>query len=223
MKSIVLKGHNDGYEISLKDSASFTDILKELKLLFADLSVKQTFNQQESVAFEITTGTRLLLAEQRKAIEAIVSAYPQFTIYKFSADVILTSQAREILQQKSLHLEGGIIRNGQVKELTGDVLFIGTLHQGGMLRTTGSIFLLGNCEGILQAGYPNDSAAVIVGDFHRAQQIRISDAIAIIAQEKQAVTAETAAYVNDLHVLDYTKREQVKQIRPKLFARTGGL
>jgi septum site-determining protein MinC len=64
---------------------------------------------------------------------------------------------------------------------------------------------------------------VIVGDFHQAQQIRISDAVAIIAQEKQQITAETAAYVNDLHVLDYTQREQVKQIRPKLFARMGGL
>lgn len=223
MKSIVLKGHNDGYEISLKDSAAFTDILQELKQLFAELSVKQTFNQQKAVSFEITTGKRLLQPEQRKKIETLVSAYPQFSIYKFSAEVILTTQAQEMLLKRSLHLEGSIIRNGQVKELTGDILFIGAVHQGGMLRTTGSIFLLGNCEGILQAGYPNDSAAVIVGDFHQAQQIRISDAVAIIAQEKQQITAETAAYVNDLHVLDYTQQEQVKQIRPKLFARMGGL
>lgn len=66
MKSIVLKGHNDGYEISLKDSAAFTDILQELKQLFAELSVKQTFNQQKAVSFEITTGKRLLQPEQRK-------------------------------------------------------------------------------------------------------------------------------------------------------------
>ena len=221
MQNIVLKGHNEGYEIFLKASSNFSDILTELTELFAGLKKGQTLAPDQTVSFDIITGQRLLDADQKKQIEAIVSRYPLFSIHKFSAEVISLTQAVEMVSQKSLHLDSSIIRNGQTKKITGDVLFIGSVHQGGSLQATGSIFLMGKSEGILQAGYPDHPEAIIVGDFQRAQQIRISDAIAIVSQEKVAVNADTVAFVNDLHVLDYTKKDQIKKIRPKLFAKLG--
>ena len=221
MQNVVLKGHNDGYEIFLKASSNFSDILTELTELFASLKEGKLIGPDQTVAFDIMTGSRLLNAEQKKQIEAIISHYPLFSIHKFSAEVISLTRAVEMVSQRSLHLDSSIIRNGQVKTITGDVLFIGSVHQGGILRATGSIFLMGESEGILQAGYPDHPEAVIAGDFQQAQQIRISDAIAIIGQGKVSVNANTVAFVNDLHVLDYTKRDQIKKIRPKLFAKLG--
>lgn len=221
MQNVVLKGHNDGYEIFLKASSNFSDILTELTELFASLEEGQMISPDQTVSFDIKTGRRLLDADQKKQIEAIVSRYPLFSIHKFSSDVISLTQAVEMVSQKSLHLDSSIIRNGQIKKIVGDVLFIGSVHQGGILQATGSIFLMGKSEGILQAGYPDHPEAIIAGDFHQTQQIRISDAIAIVGQEKVVVNTDTVVFVNDLHVLDYTKKDQIKKIRPKLFAKLG--
>ncbi|WP_281164666.1 septum site-determining protein MinC [Liquorilactobacillus sicerae] len=222
MQNVLLKGHNDGYEITLKTTSSFENILKELQGIFAELKNGQLAAADQPVSFDILTGDRLLSTAEKKAIEAIIEKYPLFSIHRFAANVVSKLEAYEMVNKKSLHLDGSIIRNGQTKVIIGDVLFIGDLHQGGILQASGSVFLMGKSAGIIHAGFPNNPEAIIAGDFHQSQQIRISDAIAIISQEKLVADQETVAYVNDLHVLDYTKRSQIKQIRPKLFSKLGG-
>ncbi|KRL97992.1 septum site-determining protein MinC [Liquorilactobacillus satsumensis] len=221
MQSVVLKGHQDGYVINLKADAKFVDILRELTELFEQLQQDKKMDS-EPLSFNITTGMRLLDATEKQKIEEIVSRYPLFSIHKITSEVMRVQDALEMIESKSIHLNANTIRNGQVEHVKGDVLFIGNLHQGGMLRATGNVFLLGRCEGIVHAGYPSNAEAIIVGNVHAAQQVRIADAVAIVAQEQVADDEGTVVYVNDLHVLDYTKHTEVKTIRPKLFARMGG-
>ncbi|KRL04202.1 septum site-determining protein MinC [Liquorilactobacillus oeni] len=221
MQSVILKGHKDGYVINLKSNARFIDILRELTELFEQLQQDEKMNS-EPLSFNITTGSRLLNADEKKKIEKIVSRFPLFSIHKITSEVMLVQDALEMIESKSIHLDANTIRNGQVEYIQGDVLYVGDLHQGGMLRATGNVFLLGKCEGIVHAGYLSNSEAIIVGDVHAAQQVRIADAVAIVAQEKIAKSKETVVFVNDLHVLDYTKHTEIKTIRPKLFARMGG-
>lgn len=224
MQNVVLKGHKDGYVIAIHSDANFADVLAEITTLFADLQKDKKSDGTQPISFNITTGTRLLSAEEKKKIEDIVSNYPLFSIHKFTSEVMLIQDAVEMVESKVVHLNANTVRNGQIEYIKGDVLFIGNLHRGGILRATGNIFLLGNCEGIIHAGYLSDAQAIIAGNVSNAQQVRIADVVDIISEDEQkkARNSEVVVYVNDLHALDYTKRDQVKVIRPKLFAHMGG-
>lgn len=127
---------------------------------------------------------------------------------------MLIQDAIEMVESKTVHLSANTVRNGQVEYIKGDALFIGNLHKGGILKASGNIFLLGKCEGIVHAGYLTDAQAIIVGNVSKAQQVRIADVVDIISENQEVISKdeETVVYVNDLHVLDYTKREQIKKL-----------
>ncbi|KRL00086.1 septum site-determining protein MinC [Liquorilactobacillus capillatus] len=222
MQNVVLKGYKDGYEITLNADADFNAILAELTKLFAELQLEKEKSEAKSLSFDISTGTRLLNAEQKQQVEKIVSRYPLFSIHRFTSSVMQVQDALEMIESRTVHLNASTIRNGQTEDVKGDVLFVGDLHQGGILRSTGNIFTFGKNEGILHAGYPNDATAIIIGNIHTTQQVRVADVVDIVEDDKVQTNDETVVFVNDLHVLEYTEREKVKIIRPKLFTRMGG-
>nr|WP_156314357.1 hypothetical protein [Lacticaseibacillus camelliae] len=95
----------------------------------------------------LETGDRLLNEAQAKAVQAVFDAYPQFEIKTIHADVAAIEPLRAHFEAKATHLVGGILRSGQEADYTGDVLFLGNLHRGATLRTTGSIFCDGDRRG----------------------------------------------------------------------------
>ncbi|KRL84161.1 septum site-determining protein MinC [Ligilactobacillus apodemi] len=219
MQAAVLKGYKDGYELILRDNADFDKILVELKDLFRKLQL-DTIEEEKQVSFTVNSGNRLLDAKQKQKIEKLVGNYQRFSIHKFVSDVIRTEDALEFMEEHTVHLNTDTIRNGQVKTITGDVLFLGNVHKGGILQATGSIFVLGSVEGVLHAGYRDNVIAVIAGNFKEAQQIRISDLVDIIETDKQE--KNVVAYVNDLHAVSYTTLSELKTLRPKIFTQVGG-
>ncbi|KRM97527.1 cell division inhibitor [Liquorilactobacillus aquaticus DSM 21051] len=222
MQNVVLKGYKDGYEITLNAEADFKVILTDLTKLFAELQLEKEKVEAKSISFDISTGTRLLDAEQKQQVEKIVSRYPLFSIHRFTSSVMQIQDALDMIESRTVHLNASTIRNGQVENVKGDVLFVGELHQGGILRASGNVFTFGKNEGIIHAGYPNDAEAIIVGNIHATQQVRIADVVDILEEDQLEDSSETVVFVNDLHVLEYTEREKVKMIRPKLFTRMGG-
>lgn len=170
-KSVVLKGYKDGYEIELKADAAFSQILIELTELFERLKHEKEKND-EKIAFNIKTGARLLTIDQKHEIEKIVDNYPNFLVHRIVSDVINTKEALQIMDSKNVHVNGDVIRNGQVKDITGDVLFLGNLHQGGVLRATGNIYVMGSVSGIIHAGFDSNVRSIILGDISGAQQLR---------------------------------------------------
>jgi septum site-determining protein MinC len=64
---------------------------------------------------------------------------------------------------------------------------------------------------------------MIIGDVHNAQQVRIGEQYEILDDTNQKITENSVVYVNDLHVLDYGKVEDLKQINPKFFNQIGGV
>jgi len=126
-------------------------------------------------------------------------------------------------ERENVHLLSKVIRNGQEVAMQGDVLFLGTIHEGGKLRTTGNIFSMGDVAGILQAGYPDDESKLIMGNLQTAQQVRIAEQFDIVESDELTDSRQTIAYVNDLHVLSYGKLGQLKKINPKLYNQIGGI
>ena len=220
-KSVVLKGYKDGYEIELKADAAFSQILIELTELFERLKHEKEKND-EKIAFNIKTGARLLTIDQKHEIEKIVDNYPNFLVHRIVSDVINIKEALQIMDSKNVHVNGDVIRNGQVKDITGDVLFLGNLHQGGILRATGNIYVMDSVSGIIHAGFDSNLRSIILGDISGAQQLRIGDLVDIVDEEKVTVGTDSLVFVNDLHVLEFTSIDKLKSLRPKIFNQVGG-
>lgn len=224
MQAVVLKGYNNGYELILEPTASFTEIKVELSNLMEKLHNDETADRTKKYSFNINTGMILYTAEQKQALENIFANYPRFSIHKIQSSVIEKQEAQEIVDSTTVHVNGDIIRNGQDKLVQGDLLFLGTLHEGGILRATGSIFVLGTANGVLCAGYENNTSAVLAGNLKNAQQLRIADLVDIVNEDKKISETDqmSALFVNDLHALALTRIEQLKTTRPKLFIKAGG-
>lgn len=224
MQAVVLKGYNNGYELILEPTAGFDEIKTELCELMLKLHNDETTDRTKKYSFNINTGTVLYNVEQKQALENIFADYPRFSIHKIQSSVIEKQEAQEIVDSTTVHVNGDIIRNGQDKLIHGDLLFLGTLHEGGILRATGSIFVLGTVNGILCAGHENNTNAVLAGNLQNAQQLRIADLVDIVNEDKKISATDhmNALFVNDLHALALTNIEQLKTIRPKLFIKAGG-
>lgn len=217
MDNVVLKGRKDGYEIILKDTSAFDEIIIDLKALLQRLN--QDESSQQKLALTVNTGHRLLTAEQQQQVTTIINDYSHFVLSTITADVIpIPVATTEPKWQGGMRLVTDVIRSGQVVELDGDVLFIGTLHRGGTLRATGSIFIYSGSvtAGIIHAGYPNDSTQIIVGDFAAANQIRLGDTLEVSDAYTDQITATSMAYVNDLHMINYSTLSKLAEQKPKL-------
>jgi len=218
-QNVVLKASSDGYELILRQEASFDDIMLDLKVLLDRLQADNTADKQ--IAFDLDTASRLLTPEQNQEVTQLVQRYPLFNIHKLTADVILTSDALAMIDRDTVHLVNQIIRNGQVVEVTGDVLFFGKIHEGGVLRATGSIFVMGEINGALEAGYPDHNDAVIVSSLTTVPRVRVGEMLELVDLEK-IVDSTNVVYINDIQTLDYQPLNQLKRVRPKLFTRNGG-
>jgi len=223
MQAAVLRGTQNGYDLVLKQSASLDQILVDLKTLLENLKVDPQAQEATKVSLDVLTEDRILTAEEKHQIEEMVGQYPRFEIHKIAANVITVADALQLRERENVHLLSKIIRNGQEVDMTGDVLFLGTIHEGGKLRTTGNIFSMGTVAGILQAGYPDDESKLVMGNLQTAQQVRIAEQFDIIEPDELEPSPQTIAYVNDLHVLSYGSLDQLKKINPKLYNRIGGI
>ncbi|WP_461244676.1 septum site-determining protein MinC [Secundilactobacillus muriivasis] len=221
MQSVVLRGNQDGYQLVLSQAASFEAIKLELRGLLDNLAADSQI-KDKTISFDVLSPQRLLTAEQHQKLTSIINEYDHFEIHKVITDVMTIEDAEAIKERENVHLVTQTIRNGQTLEMTGDVLFLGIINEGGRLLTTGNLFTMGTVLGILQAGYPSAEDKVVVGDLHQAQQVRIGEQISIVEVDQPEADAQTIAYVNDLHVLEYGQLADLKTINPKMYHQMGG-
>lgn len=221
MQSVVLRGNQDGYQLVLSQAASFEAIKLELRGLLDNLAADSQI-KDKTISFDVLSPQRLLTAEQHQKLTSIINEYDHFEIHKVITDVMTIEDAEAIKERENVHLVTQTIRNGQTLEMTGDVLFLGIINEGGRLLTTGNLFTMGTALGILQAGYPSAEDKVVVGDLHQAQQVRVGEQISIVEVDQPEADAQTIAYVNDLHVLEYGQLADLKTINPKMYHQMGG-
>ncbi|WP_225047389.1 septum site-determining protein MinC [Lacticaseibacillus kribbianus] len=212
MDAVTLKGRKAGFELQLADWASITDITAELQTLLTRLAGD---TPEGDIDFALETGDRRLSDDAVASIQAVFDQFPRFTVKTIHAEVDLVGPLLARVATQSVHLVGGIIRSGQVEEVQGDVLFVGTLHRSGTLKATGSIFVMGSAAGLLIAGSAGDQGAIIAGDISQAGQIRIADTVEII--DKNTYGPQTTSYINDLHILEHGELGKLAQLRPRIF------
>ncbi|MQS88340.1 septum site-determining protein MinC [Companilactobacillus mishanensis] len=210
MSSITLKGSKEGFSVIVDDSADFDEAISDLK----NMIVEQTIGTDEDdvIRFAIKTGNRLFDKEQIKKIKSVFGKYPQIELTSVDADVQPKSEAAQIIEDNKVNIETGIVRSGQKKDFKGDLIFLGTLHEGAQITTTGSIYILGEVHGIVHAGFPDDTSAAILGNLEGATQVRIADVVEIVTEDNaDKYSNRKYAHIDDLHSISVDDIQNFKE------------
>ncbi|WP_334352396.1 septum site-determining protein MinC [Companilactobacillus sp. HBUAS56257] len=222
MSDIILKGGKDGFSVIFSDLANYDSAFKELKDLIMQQNVKSTNENDDVISFTIKTGNRLLTSEQKQKIIEFFEKYPQLELKDIESDVESKDVVAEILDKNKTNVESGIVRSGQKLEYNGDLIFLGTLHRDAQICATGSIYVLGQVDGVIQAGYPNNTNAIIFGNLKDVDQIRIADVVEIVTDDNKAdFDNGKFAFIDDLHAISVDDLQNYKDRMNDLRKRTG--
>ena len=201
--NIILKGDKNGFSIIIDTKANYVEAFKELKEMVLQQNVKSTNPDDDVIKFTVKTGNRLLTEDQKQAIRELFNQYPQLELVEINSDVESKKVVEERFNKTKTNVESGIVRSGQKLDYQGDLIFLGTLHRDAQICTTGSVYILGEVEGIVQAGYPDNTNAAIFGNLAGVDQLRIADVIEIVTDDNKAdFQAGKFAYIDDLHSIN---------------------
>lgn len=211
MSDVTLKGGKDGFIVVIDDSCDFEDAMSKLK----NLIVEQTIGTDEDdvIQFTVKTGNRLFDEDQNKRVKEIFGKYPQIELLKIESNVVLKEDAEKEIEDNKINIETGIVRSGQKREYSGDLIFLGTLHDGAQISTDGSIYVIGEVHGIVQAGYPDNTNAAIIGNLNGAAQYRIADVVEIVTEDNQDKFKNFKfAHIDDLHTISVEDLKNYKEV-----------
>ncbi|WP_125567740.1 septum site-determining protein MinC [Companilactobacillus insicii] len=219
MSNVTLKGSKEGYVVIINDESDFQQALKDLK----ELILKQNIGSVDDdvIQFTIKTGNRLLTDAQIKEVKKTFTEYPQIEIKDIISEVESKLEVSELLKANKMNIETGIVRSGQKLEFEGDVLFLGVLHEGAQISTNGSVYILGKVNGIVQAGFPDNTSAAIFGNLKHAAQLRIADVIEIVTDENaDKLHSRQFAYIDDMHSISVNDLQDYKEVMSNSRKRT---
>ncbi|AKP04121.1 septum site-determining protein MinC [Companilactobacillus pabuli] len=212
MSDIILKGDKNGFSVIIDDKANYGAALKEMKDLIIQQNAKSTNENDDVIYFTVKTGHRLLTEDQKNDIRGFFDEYPQLTLKDIEADVEDNLKVADILKANRTNVESGIVRSGQKIDYEGDLIFLGTLHRDAQVRASGSIYILGDVDGIVQAGYPDNTDAMIFGNLNGVDQLRIADVIEIVTDDnKKDFQAGKYAFIDDLHSISIDDLKNYKR------------
>ncbi|AUI70970.1 septum site-determining protein MinC [Companilactobacillus alimentarius] len=222
MSDIILKGGKDGFSVIFDEKANYDEAFKELKELIMQQNVKSTSENDDIINFTIKTGRRLFTDEQKESIETFFDKYPELELKDIESDVESKVDVQKLLDKNKTTVESGIVRSGQQLKYQGDLIFLGTLHRDAQICATGSIYILGEVDGIVHAGYPDNTNAVIFGNLKNVDQLRIADVIEIVTDDNR-INFENGkfAFVDDLHAISIDDLKNYKNRINDLRKRTG--
>ncbi|APU71618.1 septum site-determining protein MinC [Companilactobacillus crustorum] len=212
MSDIILKGDKNGFSVIIDAKANYDSTFKELKELIMRQNVKSTTEDDDVIKFTIKTGNRLLNDDQKNSIRDFFDKFPQLELKDIQADVESKQKVAEILKENKTNVESGIVRSGQKLDYEGDLIFLGNLHRDAQICATGSVYVLGQVNGIVQAGYPDKTDAVVFGNLKDVDQLRIADVIEIVTDDnKDDFQAGKYAYIDDLHSISVDDLQNYKR------------
>jgi len=214
-QNVMIKGTKDGILLRLDDSCSFQDLMRELE---AKLSF-QRWEEEEShkISVRVHTGNRYLSEDQREELEKLIRSAKHLIIESIESDVMLKSEWERKKRESEISLVNKIVRSGQILETPGDLLLVGDVNPGGVVRAGGNIFILGALSGTAHAGCYGNSEAVICAAKMNPSQLRISEYVSLASDLAGEHGRETACaflgpdneiVIEGLHVL--------KGVRPQL-------
>ena len=214
----------------LNDQASLDEINEELDRLFEQ--IKKDNKHEQNFNLVIDTKHRILDEATKEALTEKISEHTNFVMKCFSEDVIDKQLADRWHEETSPKMVVRNIRNGQiVHRLIEIFILFGDIRPGAVVRSAGSVVVIGDVKGTIHAGSKGDEDAIIVAPFLYDAQVRIGEHVEII--EKNAdeeseeinfehLTRHQVVYLNDLHMIEFGEVEDLTRIRPDFAKDLGG-
>lgn len=172
---ITIKGTKDGLIFILDDTCSFDDILTELTEKLS--SNDSRYSGGPLMAVKLHSGNRYLTEQQRQQIRDIILKEKNLLVEEFESNVITKAEAENMAKQQRVTSVTQIVRSGQQLEVTGDLLLIGDVNSGALVKATGNIYVVGVLRGSAHAGSEGDTEAVIAASVMTPSQLAIADVV----------------------------------------------
>lgn len=215
MNHFKVKATSNEYRLIINQEASLNDIMEEMKDFTNQLvNIKR---DKDSYNLIIDTPNRLLPNEMQDELKRLIKQRSNWDV-KFRSNVLSQKDAIKWHKSTTLNVEFQTISGGEIIEVEGDILLIGDIEPGGYLRASGSIFIVGNIEGVVNAGYKGDKDAVIVGIFSSRSELKIdksSYSINHLIDDKSSYTPRVY-YLNDRQMIDVCSVSNIQKIRPHI-------
>lgn len=169
---IMIKGVKDGLLFLLDDQCDFDIILTELKH-----KIEKTHQQLLSgplIHITIKLGSRTITEDQSKQMSEIIRSQGNLIIQAIESEQP-DDQAKKA--HGELKILSSIIRSGQEIVYDGDLLLLGDVHPGGVIRCTGDIYIFGSMKGQAHAGSAGRENAIIVASYLQPTQLKINETL----------------------------------------------
>ncbi|MCM3339124.1 septum site-determining protein MinC [Paenibacillus sp. MER TA 81-3] len=203
---VTIKGMKDGLVFLLDDECEFKDLLRELR---DKLDHTPNFFDGPIVYVDVKLGARSVTDEQKAEVLEILRQRGNLLIRSLESDADSKTETKGY----HVHTMTGIIRSGQILCHDEHLLFLGDVNPGGMIISSGDIFVLGALRGTAHAGVDGDSSAVIAASLFAPTQLRIADVISRPPDEWGVTQAHMEfAYVHD-GIMQIDKISQLHRVR----------
>lgn len=183
--AVIFKGTKEGLYIILKEDMDLETIKSNL-----DKKIKPSKRFFEGARIMNFKGKSLTKEEFNELKEVIEQEYGMTVVESYNKDYCIKSDAfepkkpemLELLPFEDVHKGESLIiratiRSGQLIQYKGDVVVVGDVNPGAHIKAGGSVIIMGNMRGIVQAGANGDYGAFIVAYKMQPTQLRIGDII----------------------------------------------
>lgn len=169
---VTIKGTKDGLLFYFEDSRPFSEILEELQYKLEHNQAANIWDGPE-MDVSIKLGQRQITHVEEIALRELFSKRKNLVIQSLESDGMpyLAEPSPEI------QFRVGTVRSGQILTHEGNLLFAGDVNPGGIIQSTGDIYVLGAMRGLAHAGSAGDENAIIAASLLKPTQLRIADVI----------------------------------------------
>jgi len=205
---VTIKGVKDGLIFLLDDQVEFGALIEDLRHKLEH--THQQILTGPLVHVFVKLGGRRITPEQEERIRQMIRKSGNLIVRSIETDDPPPPPALP------MHVIRGLVRSGQTLEVDGDLLYLGDVNPGGIVRATGSIYILGSLRGIAHAGTAGDEEAIIAASLMHPMQLRIAGVISRPPDEWPDTEDPYMefAYLRD-GIMEIDKLTQLARIRPE--------
>jgi septum site-determining protein MinC len=170
---VSIKGVKDGLVFKLDDQCNYDDLLQEMRNKLE--KTHQRFLTGPLIQVDLKFGKRPVTEEQKGRIKEIIGRHGNLAIRSIECEALKSSNPGE--GTEGISVRRGIVRSGQTLHCEGNVLFLGDVNPGGILTSTGDIYIMGSLRGMAHAGALGDESSIIAASHMKPTQLRIGNVI----------------------------------------------
>lgn len=221
-QNVIIKGTKEGLTLHLSDLCSYNELKEEL---FEKLTLHPNgYGDDHHISVRIQSDNRFLTESQEQEIKDLVEKKSNLVVEGFTSNVITKKEAKRWKEEGEIASIAAIVRSGQILEVPGDLLLVGDVNPGGIVRANGNIFIMGALKGIAHAGYQGNTNAVIVASSMTPSQLRIAKYMnrAPDYYDKEGQREMECAYIDESEQIVIDRLQVLRQLRPNITRFKGG-